>query len=478
MKLLKRLEQQNQFWYLLFICIGFFFLRFPSLFDPYWYGDEGIYQVVGMALREGRFLYQDIWDNKPPLLYLIYVIFNSDQFWVRLFSLFFGTGAVVAFYTLSKKLFQNTRTAFITTAFFALLFGTPYLEGTIANAENFMLFPILVAANLVVYFGPRKLFFAGILLSLAFLFKAVAVFDLAAFALFVIIVDYKNRKYIVRTFENIVFLGIGFLLPIFATILYFLINGALLEFLKAAFVQNVGYVGYGNKLFIPQGFLIVKLILLIIISALLFMKREKINTTLLFIILWSVFSLFNAFFSARPYTHYMLVFLPCFCLLIGVFLEYERQRLLLGIGLLLLVIVLKKNFWTYGKIFRYYPNFFAYVTGNKSLTSYRAFFDKNVPNDYLIADFLKLHLRTGDQILIWGNNAQVYKLVGKLPPGRFTVAYHMSFSPNAVSETKQAIEKTVPRFIVVMPNQPPPPVNLTNYRLQYTVSNIFIYEHI
>src|SRR3990167_9750693 len=74
--------------------ILFFLLRLPSLIEPYWYGDEGIYEVLGMAMRNERLLYKDIWDNKPPLLYVMYALFNSDQFLVRFSSLLFGLLAV------------------------------------------------------------------------------------------------------------------------------------------------------------------------------------------------------------------------------------------------------------------------------------------------------------------------------------------------------------------------------------------------
>ena len=54
-------------WWLFAICLVFVILRIPSLIEPYWYGDEGIYQVVGHAINSGEILYKDIWDNKPPL---------------------------------------------------------------------------------------------------------------------------------------------------------------------------------------------------------------------------------------------------------------------------------------------------------------------------------------------------------------------------------------------------------------------------
>src|SRR5579872_668714 len=144
MKLLQKLETNKSFWFLLITSASFFLLRLPSLFEPYWYGDEGIYEVIGFGLRHGRFLYTGIWDNKPPLLYLVYALFDGDQGPAKFLSLLFGLGAVVTFFFLAKKLFQERKVIWITTGVFAFLFGTPLLEGNIANAENFMLFPILL----------------------------------------------------------------------------------------------------------------------------------------------------------------------------------------------------------------------------------------------------------------------------------------------------------------------------------------------
>ena len=49
-----------------------FLLHYPSLFEPRWYGDEGIFASVAESLRHGRMLYSGSWDNKPPLIYFTY----------------------------------------------------------------------------------------------------------------------------------------------------------------------------------------------------------------------------------------------------------------------------------------------------------------------------------------------------------------------------------------------------------------------
>jgi hypothetical protein len=120
MKLIDRIEKSKSFWFLFLLLIFFFLLRFPSLFEPYWYGDEGITQLVAMSMRAGRLLYSDIWDNKPPLLYLIYAFFNADQFHIRTASLLIGLCAVIAFFFLSRALFKNRNIVFLTSFLFSL----------------------------------------------------------------------------------------------------------------------------------------------------------------------------------------------------------------------------------------------------------------------------------------------------------------------------------------------------------------------
>ncbi len=280
-------------WFFIITLFLFFLLRLPSLFEPLWYGDEGVYQAIGMALNNGSLLYKGIWDNKPPLLYLVYALFHSDQFTVRLVSLIFGLLSVPVFFFLSKKLFSNLsgsrKIYYLTTSVFALLFALPILEGNIANAENFMLLPVLLAALLIF---PRtetnlKLFLAGFLLGLAFLFKIVAVFDFLAFLTFLFILNLphklsvslkKEKRLLVPFAQKITPYLFGFLIPIFIVVLFFLINGAVVDFFRATFSSNIGYVGYGNKLLTPFGLLFIKLAFLLGFVVFIFMFMYLFNS--------------------------------------------------------------------------------------------------------------------------------------------------------------------------------------------------------
>ncbi|MDO8657934.1 MAG: hypothetical protein Q7K55_04290 [Candidatus Levybacteria bacterium] len=499
MKILNILERSKDFWFLISVSFFFFLLRLPSLFEPYWYGDEGIYQVLGMGINQGKLLYSGIWDNKPPLLYLLYAFFSSDQFTIRLVSMIFGVFSVLVFFALSKKLFEKNSFAFFTTSIFAILFGLPFLEGNIANSENFMIFPTLLSGLILFklitdkknenkrlsffnfscearYSFAIQLFLAGLILSFSFLFKIVAVFDFAAFIVFLFIVNSLKVPKLLKSIEDLFFFLAGFALPIIITILFFVFNNAFSDFTKAAFFQNVGYVSYGNKFLIPQGFLLLKLFFLFLFVLFVFIKRKSLSTSSIFILIWLAFSIFNAFFSQRPYTHYLLVLLPGFCLFLGLLLQDKKLQKIYAVFLILLIFLLSQNFTVYGKTNRYYQNFISFVKGSKSVYEYRKFFDRNTPNDYYLAEFIKMHTTQNDNIFIWGNNAQVYKLTNKLPPGRFTVAYHITAKPEYLNETLNDLRRAVPKYIIVTSRNNFIPFPLTGYTHKANINNSIIYE--
>lgn len=482
-------RRQHDVHFLLIVSFLFFLLRLPSLIEPYWYGDEGIYQTIGFALRNGRVLYDGIWDNKPPLLYLLYAFFNGDQGTIRLASLLSGIASVIVFYFLAKKIFQGSRATSIATVAFALLFSLPLVEGNIANAENFMLLPILFAAYLVYQHRGTKykaLFAAGLLLGLAFLFKIVAIFDLAAFSLFLLFLpflhdDNKQKRFSfsllpVKSLRSIL---LGFLSPVLLTVLYFFIQGSMTSFLQASLLQNIGYVGYKNEFFIPHGLLLFKVLLLLVFVGALFLKRNTLPKSALFLLLWLAFSVFNAYFSHRPYTHYLLVALPSVCLCLGLVVSY-RKTLIIPVGFLLALFLLSRQFVItdinkYKKTVAYYQNFATFLLGQKSVYDFQSFFDTDVPRDYEVARYIKNLPGIDEGVFIWGNSAQLYVLSGTLPPGRYTVAYHIA-GRDAISETERVLRKVKPKYIVLMHDASNYPFSLLGYQPKMLIRDTAIYE--
>jgi hypothetical protein len=502
MKLLTKLEKNKTFWYLLGFSILFFLLRLPSLIEPNWYGDEGIYQVIGQAIHSGRLLYTDIWDNKPPLLYIVYALFNGDQFQVRLFSLFTGIFATCVFYYLSRFVLRSTRAQKVVTILFVLLFATPLIEGNIANAENFMI-PLILLAGLLVYIAGAMdqkatflflqskfslLLAGGFLLGVSFLFKIVAIFDFAAFFVFLFMTSLPPRfsfslnrlkATLMPTMKSLLPFVVGFAIPIFLTGFYFVMHNAFSDFIRASFFSNVGYVGWKNQFIIPQGFLILKLLLLGGIVIFLYRQRRSLSSAQMFIFLWFVFSIFNTYFSGRPYMHYVLVSLCSFCLMLGLIFETQKRKWrYLTAGTLLIGFIMLNNTFNFNvkKSFKYYANTLSFLGGNKNVTEFQSFFDGKTPRDYELASFIKSHTNEKDTIFIWGDSAQIYTLSGKLPPGRYTVAYHITQYENGITETQEAINSTKPKYIISLKESRPIPFHVPEYNNKFVFEKAVIYE--
>ncbi len=497
MDLLKRLYKKEikpdaHHFFLVGVVTLFTLLRIPSLFEPDWYGDEAIYQIMGRAVLQGRLLYKEIWDNKPPVLYLYYAFVDGDLFLIKLLSLLFGIGAIIVFYLLAKMLFQKSHFSIIlSTSFFSLLFGLPLLEGNIANAENFMLFPTLLSLFILLRINNRSKkivpIYAGLLLSLSFLTKIVALFDFAAFVLIIFSLKHfdDNLKEVLkkclnpyRFFNDTVYIlifAISYLIPILLTLLFFAATGGLADFMKATFSQNIGYVNYANQFIIPQGFLILKLLLLVIGIVVVQLIRKKIGPSGVVIFLWFLFSVFSSFFSGRPYTHYMLLALPAISFLLGYVFHKGRLAFFPAAIFLVAVCMFWFNFNFYKKIIPYYKNYYEYVFSRKSTEEYQSFFDRSTSRNYDVAKFITLNTSKNEEILVISNSAQIYYLANKLPPGRYIVAYHINFYHNAIEETQSAIVNKNPRFIIstdksVMQNF------LRGFHQKYSIQGVEIYE--
>lgn len=494
------LENGEKHFFLIIILTFFVFSRIPSLIEPYWYGDEGIYQVIGKAMNHGRLLYRDIWDNKPPVLYLIYQLFNGDQFSVRMFSMIFGAGAVISFYFFARKLFDKTA-LYVSSLIFAILFGLPILEGNIANSENFMLFPIILAFSMLlpdIKRSSRSYVFSGLLISLAFLIKIVAFFDFLALLIILIILKLFEKesirstitylinkiktKKLIPTFFDEITLTVSFLTPILLTGLFFFINGAFSDFYTATFSQNIGYVGWGNKFIVPMGALFIKEILLTAVLILVYIFRRKLTRNGVIIIIWLAFSIFNAFFSQRAYGHYLLVLVPSFSLFVGYI--FSNKKILTYNLLILIVIFLMANsifkfignINSYKKQLNYYNNYFSFILGKKSISDYQLFFDDTTPRDYDLANFIRLNTKINDDVFLWTDSAQIYALSDKLPPSRYIVSYHITFYKDALEITKNAIESKKPKYIISTKDSPELSLFVSSYKLRYSMKNAKIYE--
>jgi hypothetical protein len=459
--------------YLVWILCLTAILRLPSLLEPYWYGDEGIYLTLGTAVRNGWQLYRDIHDNKPPVVYLLAAL-SGSVFWYRFLLLIWNSLAIIIFERLAHLMldrnpFGNTTNIFgitfpkvqystIATLLFAVL---PFFaEGAIANGEIFMVMPIIAAIFLLWKDAKntRNVILSGLFFSVAFLTKVPALFDAFAVGLFFFLLfDSKPLITSLRSRLPYIFTA-AFLAPILISLIYYTSIGAGKQYIAAAFAQNVGYLsswatGTHETSNVTSSGLKNRAIALGIATIILVVLKNKNGKRLTLLLLWLSYALFGALLSERPYPHYLIQIIPPISLLLILAVRSIRDRKLFHLASIIiasavcLVSLFTIKFWYYEQI-SYYRNYIQFVTGKKDRDAYFSYFDSRIPAMYRVASFLTSHTTADEPIFVWGDMPMLYALTKRLPPGRYTSSYHIK-DFNGKPETIAALELKKPEYIIV-----------------------------
>lgn len=434
-------------------------LRIPSFFEPFNYGDEMIYLTLGQGIRQGVPLYLGLHDNKPPLLYIMAAI-AGNLFWFKVLLATFNLVAIYLFWKLAtllspkNKLFQK-----VSTIIFGIFSTFPLLEGNIANAENFMAVPILLA--MVFVFSKKdsfkNVFIIGFLFSLASLFKIVAAFDILGLIAFWLI--FTKKKDLAVLIKKIAYLSIGFVIPIGITFIWYYLRGALPEYIVAAYTQNVGYVSSWRPSDVTKPFLeknaplLIRAGLMFFGFGILFIFRKKLSKQFIFTSAWLLASLFAVTLSERPYPHYLLQSLPPLSLLLGMLFTFKNiEQSLVVIPLTLAFFVpFYFKFWYY-PTGSYYQRFIKFATKKIDKHEYLKSFSEATPQNYKIADFLMKSSKSTDKIFVWsGDSSTVYALSRRLPPTKYVAEYHFIDFSNK-EETLQKLSDNLPKFVIITPD--------------------------
>ena len=417
---------------LIFIAILFIFLRLPSLFEPNYYGDEGIYLTIGQELKKGATLYADIHDNKTPLLYY-FAALGDNIFGFRLLLFLWMIPTVYYFFKLSKSYWF--------TVIFVIFTSLPLIEGNISNAENFMLLPTIMAFYFVL--NKKYLTWAGFLLGFAFCIKVPVVFEFGFLLFWLLFFEKFN-------FKKIFSFCFAFILPIGLFTLYYLSKGILNTFLLSALLQNFGYLsswksGTHSNSLLQSGVFNRGIILFFVYLLIWFLAIKKIiSRYFAFILFWFSTAIFAVLLSERNYPHYLLQSLPPTLLLTLEFFKSKQylSRILVILSLFSFFLIIKKyNFYFYKNI-DYYQNF--YIKSNDP--NYYGY-PSQVSNIYKISDFIIKNTDKSDKIFIWGDEPSIYSLTKKSPVGRYTVAYHIiDFKQH--QSTMEHLTVEFPKYII------------------------------
>ena len=230
------------------------FLRLHIIDEPI-PQDVSVYAHLGHEMLEGKALYAEIWDHKPPGVALVFMaaeaVAGYGETELLLINIFFSLMNLLFCYLFLVRI-SSRGTALIGALFLTLSSTTLLLEVNQPNVEPFM--NAFTLAALWAYASSKQgsapwLLLAGLLFAVASLFKMIVVFPLAALCLYVLIAAWQDRKetggqgrsWLFLAIKNIVLLSIPITLVWIVTFALFAAFGTFSEFYEAVFTFNQSY---------------------------------------------------------------------------------------------------------------------------------------------------------------------------------------------------------------------------------------------
>lgn len=405
---------------------------------------------MAQSMARGSRLYADVWENKPPGLYLLYrTVYQGagpSLFTIRLIATAAVLGIVLLAFALGRRV-AGIRAALAASVLIGMLFGVPFLEGTTGNAELFLAFFATLGVYLVLVLKSPLL--GGMALGMGVLFKAVGGFDVIALGLWL----WLHR----RSQVPLYLIGIGVVGAATASLAQ--LNGILSPMVHDALLYDLGYVAQGNGGGIPW-VVVAKLAALAAVS--IGLRRQP------FPILWLAYAAVGALLSGRIFGHYVLQLVVPLALCIALFLQERRalcRRLLWVVpvvfgcvaGSTALVgwaMVNQGHDSILARRMQWYGNFLQLAIGKESYARYRGQVDDHVSRNIRVAR--EVTRLPGGRLLVWGNTPWVYVLSRRLPATSYTSALRTPEVPGETSALRAAVvERKASEVVVVSPPMPP-----------------------
>jgi len=440
-----------------------FALRLPSLAEPRWYRDEGIFAAVAGDLRHGGLLYADAWDNKPPLIFYTYAaiqaLFGNGMVALHLVTTIVVLLTLAAVMAVGVRLYGRGP-AVLAGGVFAVVMCTPVIEGNLALTETYMILPTTLAVLCVVYAQnqqdrsrPWAIAAVGVFISIAASYKQVAVFDGLAIAVYFCVTDPRRMR-------AIALLSGGFAVPQVALAAYFLAAGALPDYWYAVVGSLPLYSTLGpdeGPLLRLAGYLPA----LLLTAWLVHRHAEGARVDVRHLApLWLGFAVAGATSSALPFPHYLQQAAPAFALTVGglplLVPEGRQERVILGVAAVLAAVLAASQFGEARHRQQlspsaYYRNYVSYQAGERGYQKYERFFDGGGESARDIAKAIRED-GAGTTVYAWSELPWIYATGDLSNPTPYYTSFLGELLPDAKPTVARELVAEPPAYIVVSDN--------------------------
>jgi 4-amino-4-deoxy-L-arabinose transferase-like glycosyltransferase len=446
-------------------------LRLPFLSVPL-ERDEGAYAYMATRWLAGEVPYRDIFDHKPPLIYLAYfpaaILANGSAEPIRLIGAAWFLATLVMVYVTARFVW-GPAAALISTLLYAAFGNAVRIQAINSNTEHLL---VLLAMGALCCFLRERcrgtfgwLFVSGLLCGLSVLTKPVAALQFGVLVLAAILGPSNPTAGTTAAVRRATVLLLGFALPIATCCYYFWSQGALDALRQAVLDYNGLYVQYANVALMGQvglfgyvsllGYLppvLACLWLLLYVALWRVLMRERTWSHLV-LVAWTAAAFIGIKTAAREYPHYYVTILPALALWGGFAvkatwhqmqwrLEVSRVKRFAAGGVLGLAAILAV----------------AYVAD--AATFYSSGHDNVLQAEYVqndaklfskapaVAAVIREASTSDEPILVWGSEPELYYYAQRRSVTRFIYTYPMQFVPSALPEFLNQAQTGHPAVVV------------------------------
>jgi len=480
----------------LFFILATLFFGLTSLCHPYT-RDPGTFAAAAQSLAAGGVPYINFWDVKPPgiffLFYIARVMFGEGMIAIRIFDLLWqaSTGIVVG--CIARRMTGSKNAGWLASAIYLMTYYTVGACHTL-QPDSFLNLPLAAAVLICLraYDGrsiswlPWTL--AGLILGAGFLIKynvalAAPVLGVLALALGCRLAKESGQSVlgiagIRKILQAAFFLTAGFFVALVLCGIYLAVNGALTEFLVTSLELNPQYTAISfqdggiagvlstwlamtfGDFFPPMRMYAILIGFSVLAIIWLGLRGDLKRAGWLVIASWFFLMLIAVFIQGKNFTYHHHPIAPAGAVLCAMFvvmvgeigLPRKVDRLLaVGTAVALLIVL-----WPWAVRQADGPG--AWLFRGATLRQVYSMYvcaDLDIEMALKTADYIRDHTEPEDMVFIFGHEAMLYPLSGRLCASRFI--YHVPVmavwaSSEYVEIAREELAEAKPRIIGLVAN--------------------------
>ena len=419
-------------------------LLFPTLCFPLG-RDQGVFTYVAQVMLRGGLPYRDVWEIKPPGIYLVYAglvkVFGPDPVWLHVVDVVLAAVTAFALYR-----WVAPRWGVVAGTVAGIWLPALYLGGTywsLAQAESFanpLLLGCIGACTMTVAACERRpatgwLVLAGTLAGTTVVLKTTAIAPVLPFLAWAAWNWRPEESRWPARFRAAAMLAVAVLAPVMLAVAWMRATGCLDDYIDIQRSFVAGYTRISgipfrrwhvlDPLFLPAWALGAVGLIVVLVR-----RRQPWDGLLA---AWFIAALAGVWVQRKFFGYHWTPVLPPLVALAGIGLDVALQgvarvrplralrvpRLGVAVGTLLALG------WALGAQWHHYRAAVAFLEGKLPREQYLARFGRPFAGDYSaladqwVAEHLREHTRPNDPVFIWGFEPLIYVLANRRPPTRF-----------------------------------------------------------